>query len=118
MPKLTVPTLTLAEAAAALPPIDGQDGFHGATVRVWVLQGFRLPDGRVVRLGASKKGGGWRIRMESLNRFLRELRAAGVPIGGHTAEGGAAARSRPVRSGALAVSKALVRGRRPGRREA
>jgi hypothetical protein len=81
MPKLVARNMTLAEAAAVLPAVGGRDGFSGATIRQWSVQGYRVAASRVVRLETRRKGGRWRIRPEALDRFLRELRAAGVVVG-------------------------------------
>lgn len=61
--------ISLSAAARMLPP-----GRRGRPVSLscvlrWVLEGVRLPSGRVVRLDAVRLGGRWLTSVEALQRF-------------------------------------------------
>jgi hypothetical protein len=121
MSKATTQDLTLVEAVAVLPRIGGNVYDNPMSIRNWATRGFRVPDDRMIKIGATRGPEGWRIRKEELDRFLRELEAAGVAIGRRpaadpkptTATPRQVARAAGARS--LATSRGLLRGRRPGR---
>jgi hypothetical protein len=64
--------LSLAQAAATLPPGRGGKKVHLSTILRWILDGVRRPTGRV-QLEAIRVGGRWLTSKEALQRFAERL---------------------------------------------
>ncbi len=65
--------MSLAVAAADIPP--GRDGkkTHISTLLRWILKGAKASDGSIVRLEAVRLGGRWVTSREALQRFAEAL---------------------------------------------
>jgi hypothetical protein len=65
--------LSLAAAAAQIPPARNGKRCHLSTVLRWVLRGARSPAGHLVKLEAVRLGGRWLTSREALQRFSERL---------------------------------------------
>jgi hypothetical protein len=69
-----------AEVAAILPRAEGKKPTHPQTVVKWVVVGRKAPDGRIIRLRATRFPSGWKILPEELEAFFAELTAARLGV--------------------------------------
>jgi hypothetical protein len=65
--------ISLAAAAALIPPARSGKRTHISTILRWILSGAKAPTGEVVRLEAVRLGGRWMTSKESLQRFAERL---------------------------------------------
>jgi hypothetical protein len=65
--------VTLATAAALIPPARGGKKTHVSTLLRWILAGGKAPDGSTVYLEAQRLPRGWLTTREALARFLAAL---------------------------------------------
>jgi len=68
--------LGMGAAARLLPAHRGEGTARPSTIWRWVVQGARTPDGRIVRLEASRVGGRWLTSKAALARFAAALTPA------------------------------------------
>jgi hypothetical protein len=66
-------TITLAEAAALVPPSRGARTTNIATILRFILKGSKDPSGVRVRLEAARIGGKWVTSRQALQRFAEAL---------------------------------------------
>jgi hypothetical protein len=97
--------LSLAAAAAQIPPARNGKRCHLSTVLRWVLRGARSPDGHFVKLEALRLGGRWITTRQALQRFALALTPR---LGGddHTAPRSPARRRRASERAAAELDKA------------
>jgi hypothetical protein len=65
--------ISLAVAAAEMPPGRNGKKTHLSTILRWILQGAKAPNGARVRLEAIRLGGRWFTSREALQRFAERL---------------------------------------------
>src|SRR5262249_20491972 len=68
--------LTLAQVAAELPPARDGKPHHVQTIRNWIVEGRKVPGGRIVHLNGARFPRGWMVLRKDLQTFLDELTAA------------------------------------------
>jgi hypothetical protein len=73
-------SLSLAEVSARLPPTRGGRPVHVQTIRNWIVDGRKVPDGRIFHLLGTRFPHGWRVLPEDLDDFLAQLTAACMGI--------------------------------------
>jgi hypothetical protein len=71
--------LSLDEAAERLPAGRSGQATAPSTVFRWIVTGYRLPGGRLVRLDGVKVGRRWLTSVEALHRFADALTAEARP---------------------------------------
>jgi hypothetical protein len=70
---LSETVLSLATAAAELPPARNGKRCHLSTLLRWGLKGLKSPDGTLVRLEMVRLGARWVTSREALTRFSNRL---------------------------------------------
>jgi hypothetical protein len=74
---LTEPLLSLPQIAALLPPQRAGRPVHPETIKNWIRNGTRLPDGTRLRLEAVRVGSRWLSDRTRVARFIEaQTRAA------------------------------------------
>jgi hypothetical protein len=69
--------ISLAAAAATIPPARNGRKTHISTLLRWIQTGAKAPDGSLVRLEGLRIGGRWMTSRQALQRFAERLTPGG-----------------------------------------